>query len=86
MLERRKSEGYKIIPILLRECNFHHHDELQNIQFVKTYQNEYNITHPLSRDTLMPFDKLINHDDPFLYLQNLYFLKIAQAIDEAVGR
>ena len=84
MLERRKSEGYTIVPILLRKCNFQNMDELKSIQFVKTYQSEYDVTDLLSKNELMPFDELVDVDKPNERLLNKYFLKVTDAIDKAI--
>ena len=85
MLERRKSEGYTIVPVLLRNCNFQNSEELKKIQFVKTYQSEYDVTDLLTKNELMPFDKLADIEKPSERLLNEYFLKVSNAIDKAVG-
>ncbi len=85
MLERRKSEGYTIVPVLLRNCNFQNSEELKKIQFVKTYQSEYGLTDKDVKDLLMPFDKLLIIEDPYETYINEYFLKVTNAIDKAVG-
>ena len=85
MLERRKSEGYTIIPVLLRECSFQNNEDLKAIQFVKTYQSEYDVADLLKKDKLMPFDELAEIPEPQERLLNRYFLKVSAAIDRAVG-
>ena len=84
-LERRKSEGYTIVPVLARKCNFQNNNELKDIQFVKTYQSEYGVTNLVDKNELMPFDNLVEVDKPNERLLNEYFLKITNAIDKAIG-
>ncbi|MCX6277965.1 MAG: TIR domain-containing protein [Bacteroidetes bacterium] len=84
MLERRKSEGYTIIPVLLRECNFQNNEDLKSIQFIKTYQSEYDRTDLERKDKLMPFDELAEIPEPQERLLNRYFLKVSAAIDQAI--
>ncbi len=86
MIEKRKSEGYTIIPVLLRECNFHLQDELNRIQFVKITHDDMEINDPVNKTRLVPFDKLMVLDDPYDYKMNKYFLALAKAIDNAVKR
>jgi hypothetical protein len=85
MLERRKLEGYTIVPVLLRNCNFQNVKELKESQFVKTYKSEYGITEKIVKDELMPFDKLLMIEDKYDTYLNDYFLKVSNAIDKAVG-
>jgi hypothetical protein len=84
MLDRRKSEGYTIVPVLLRECNFQNIEDLETIQFVKTYQGEYDVADLLKKDKLMPFDELAEIPVPKERLLNRYFLKVSAAIDHSV--
>ncbi len=86
MLDRRKSEGYLIIPILIRECNFFNDDNLKAMQFFKTYQSEYDITDLLRKNKLMPFDELADVPNPQERLLNRYFQKLANDIDVAVTK
>jgi hypothetical protein len=86
MIEKRKSQGCTIIPVLLRECNFHLQEELRKIQFVKITHDDLEINDPASKTRLVPFDKLMGLDDPYDYRKNKYFLALANAIDEAVER
>lgn len=85
MLDRRKSEGYTIVPVLFRECSFQNNEDLKSIQFVKTYQSEYDVTDLLKKEKLMPFDELADVPVPQDRLLNKYFLKVAAAIDRAMG-
>ncbi|MEI6143329.1 MAG: COR domain-containing protein [Mariniphaga sp.] len=84
MLERRKSEGYIIVPVLLRQCNFQNNEDLKETQIVKTYQSEYGVTEKIVKDQLMPFDKLLNIEDIYETYLNEYFLKVTNAIDKAI--
>jgi internalin A len=84
MYERRKTEGFTIIPVLLRKSNFQSNDKLKNIQFVKTYKSEYGVTDKAEKDELMPFDKLLDMRDPYDTYFSDYFLKITNAIDQAI--
>jgi len=84
MLERRRAEGYIIIPVLLRECNFSNFNDLANMQFFKTYQSEYDVNDLLSKDKLMPFDELADIEKPNERLLNKYFQKLANQIDVAL--
>lgn len=59
-------------------------DELEKIQFVKTYQSEYDVTDLLLKNKLMPFDELADIPKPQERLLNKYFLKVTAAIDKAV--
>ena len=86
MLEKRKLEGYTIVPVLVRNCNFQNNEELKAIQFVKTYQSEYDVTDLILKNQLMPFDKLVEVDKPNERLLNEYFLKVTDAIDKAIGK
>jgi len=86
MMERRKSEGYKIVPVLLRECNFQNNEELGQIQFVKTYKSEYGITNLLEEGKLIPFDELVDIPNPNKLYLNKYFLKVTDAIDKAISK
>ena len=84
MLEKRKNEGYLIIPILLRECDFRNNEDLRTIQFFKTYQSEYDVIGE-KMNLLMPFDELAEKlPKPNERLLNRYFLKLANEIDKAV--
>lgn len=85
MLERRKSEGYLIIPVMLRECNFSNNNDLGAMQFFKTYQSEYDVTDLLKKDKLMPFDELVDIPKPSERLINKYFQSLANEIDKAVS-
>jgi len=84
MLERRKTEGYLIIPVLLRECNFYNNKDLSSMQFFKTHQSEYDVNDLLRKDKLMPFDELADISNPSERLLNKYFQKFANEIDRAV--
>jgi GAF domain-containing protein len=86
MLTKRKNEGYLIIPILLRECNFFNEEKLSSMQFFKTYQSDYDVSNILKRNKLMPFDELISMSDPTGKLVNRYFQKLSTEIDKAVNK
>jgi len=83
MLERREN-GYLIVPVILRECNFTNIPELSSIQFFKTYQSEYEVTDLNRTNKLMPFDELAEVPNPNRKLLNRYFLKLANTIDYAI--
>lgn len=83
MLIQRKTKGYIIIPILLRDCNFNNNTDLVSIQFFRTYQSEYDVTDILRKDKLMPFDELAEIPEPNERLLNKYFQKLANEIDKA---
>lgn len=85
MLKRRQN-GYLLIPILLRECNFHFNKDLASIQFYKTYKSEYDVTDLLEKNKLMPFDELVEITNPNERLLNKYFQKLANNIDNAVEK
>ncbi|MEI7726922.1 MAG: COR domain-containing protein [Bacteroidota bacterium] len=85
MLDRRKSEGYIIIPVLLQKCNFQNNAELNKKQFVQTSKSECGITDKSGKNELMPFDKILNIKDKYGTILNEYFLKVTAAIDEAIG-
>jgi GTPase SAR1 family protein len=86
MLERCKKDGYKIIPVLLRDCNFKNNAELAKLQFVKTLKNEYGVTDPGEEGLLMPFDELVDIPNPSKLHLNKYLLKVTDAIDKAIGK
>ncbi len=85
MLDRRKSEGYIIVPVLLRQCNFQNNKDLKETQIVKTYQSEYGVTDLIDKNKLMPFEDLADIEKPNDRLLNKYFIKIVEAIDKAIG-
>jgi GTPase SAR1 family protein len=86
MLERRRTEGYLIIPVLLRDSNFSNNETLKAMQFFKTYQSEYDVEDLSKKHLLMPFDELAEVKKPEERLLNKYFLKLANQIDELVNR
>ncbi len=86
MLDKRKNEGYLIVPILLRECSFFNDENLKAMQFFKTYQSEYDFADLLRKDKLMPFDELAEVPAPQERLLNRYFQKLANDIDAAVTK
>jgi internalin A len=88
MLDKRQNEGYLIVPILIRECNFSNNAKLKAMQFFKTYQSEYEITDLLERDKFMPFDKLVSIKDVDERdrLLNTYFVKLVKELDFALDK
>ena len=86
MLERNKQGDFKIIPVLVRECNFQNNEELKRIQFFKTYKSEYGINDLIEERKLMPFDELVETPNPSKLHLNRYFLKVTEAIDKAIGK
>ena len=85
MLERQKAGGYTIVPILVRQCDFQDDPKLKVIQFVTVYKSEYGITDISDKKELLPYEDLVEVEKPNERLLNRYFLKIKQAIDEAIG-
>jgi hypothetical protein len=85
MLDRRKTEGYTIVPIKLRECHFQNIEELAKIQFVRTYKSEYGVTNFGEEGMLMPFDELADIPNPSKFHLNKYLLKVTEAIDNAIA-
>lgn len=85
MLERRKSDDYTIVPVLLRDCHFESNTDLAGIQFVGTYKSEYEGTDPNKGNELIPFEDLADIEKPSERLLNRYFLKIVEAIDKAIA-
>lgn len=83
MLDRRKKEGYKIFPVLLKKCKFTNNEELAKLQFVKTYKSEYGINKAIEKDEIMPFNEIEHMGDSF-HLDN-YFFKVADEIDKALN-
>lgn len=86
MLDRRRDDGYIIIPVLLRNCNFKNNEDLNAMQFFKTYQSEYDVTDLLRKDKFMPFEDLADVPNPSGRLLNKYFVKLAEEIDRAVSK
>jgi hypothetical protein len=84
MLRRRETEGYLILPVLLRDTIFKNRPDLAAMQFFKTYQSEYDITAPLLKNKLMPFDELYARADDRLF--NRYFNKFIDQIDKAIEK
>jgi hypothetical protein len=85
MLERVKSDGYTIVPVLFRFCHFENSPDLAGMQFVGTYKSEYKGTNPDDGKDLMPFEDLADIDKPKDRLLDRYFIKIVEAIDKAIG-
>ena len=86
MLELRISEGYKIVPVLARKCNFRNKPELAELHFIKTYQSEYGVTDVNFKDQLMPLDKLLLINDQYDTYLNSYFELVADAIDKTIDK
>ncbi len=86
MLDKRQNEGYLIVPILLRECNFSNNAKLKAMQFFKTYQSEYEVTDLLKKDNLMPFEDLADVENPKDRLLNRYFVKLVKELDFALDK
>ena len=84
MLARSKSEGYTIIPVMLRWCHYENNPYLSNIQIVGTYKSEYEDTDPFKGKELMPFEDLADIKNPSERSLNKYFIKIVEAIDKAI--
>jgi internalin A len=81
MLERRAQEGYILIPILLRDCDFKDNPDLKNIQFVKSLRSDFDPKSPLDH-SMMPFDEIYEFQNETLL--NKYFMLVRRRINLAI--
>jgi small GTP-binding protein len=78
-LKRKKESGYKIIPVLVRDCAFQKFEELCGLQFFKTYGSEYEFDNEW-RDKILPFEELADVDKKSNRLINKYAKNLSEQI------
>jgi hypothetical protein len=54
-LNKKKEVGFLILPVLLRQYDFKHFEDLSALNFFKTYYPEYGCNKPIERNKLLPF-------------------------------
>ena len=81
---KKKEEGFLVMPVLLRQFDFEHFEQISALNFFKTYNLEYGFKKPTERNKLLPFDKLGDNDNTTDEKLNLYYSKLAGFIHTAV--
>lgn len=81
--KRQKEQGYPMLPVLMRDANFRNFGELAQLQFFKTYGEEYDF-YDEWRDKVLPFEEIAEVDRPKPKLLNRYAKKLADKIETAL--
>ncbi|OUD13050.1 COR domain-containing protein [Thioflexithrix psekupsensis] len=84
--QRKKEEGYCIMPVLVREFDFGHFEKISKIQFFKPYHGDYEYTNPAIQHTVMPFDKIAEYKDIPDGIRERYYKNLAAEIDKMVRK
>jgi Leucine-rich repeat (LRR) protein/GTPase SAR1 family protein len=78
-------EGFLILPVLLRNCDFAGFEDLSGLQFFKAYYDDYGYNSPGDRRRFMPFDLLGENERTKEYMLNEYYKNLADMIFRAVS-
>lgn len=84
-LKRATADGFLILPVLMRNCDYRAFEELSGLQFFQAYYNEYGYNAPVYRNKFMPFDALAENERTTNNVLNDYFKNLADKIFSAVS-
>ncbi len=82
--QRKKQEGYRIMPVLVRDFSFTHFEEVSTLQFFKPYHGDYGFNKPAEKTKIMPFDKIAEDTDIADGIRERYYKNLADEIDKMV--
>ena len=83
--KRATADGFLILPVLVRNCDYRAFEELSGLQFFQAYYNEYGYNAPVYRRKFMPFDALAENERTTDNVLNDYYKNLADKLFSAVS-